>query len=104
MEPSHAYSGNRHQRRRECNLGGKQPTVCHRRGGGEGWGYNTFGQLGDATQFQRLVPVDVNGLDGATAITTSVGGDHTCAIVGGASLCWGNNINGQLGDGSNNQR
>src|SRR4030095_3720151 len=67
-------------------------------------GDNTVGYLGDETQFELPVPVDVNGLDGATAITTSVGGDHTCAIVGGASLCWGNNINGQLGDGSNNQR
>jgi hypothetical protein len=32
-----------------------------------------------------------------TAITA--GGDHTCALVNGGAWCWGNNENGELGNG-----
>ncbi|MEO8675716.1 MAG: right-handed parallel beta-helix repeat-containing protein [Casimicrobiaceae bacterium] len=74
-------------------------------GGGKCWGDNTYGQLGDNTKLQRLTPVDVGGLSGAVAIMASMGGDHTCAITGGgAAMCWGNNVAGQLGDGSSTMR
>jgi hypothetical protein len=74
-------------------------------GGAQCWGDNTFGQLGDNTQFQRLTPTDVLGLAGASAVTASVGGDHTCAIAaGGAAMCWGSNVSGELGDNSTSQR
>jgi alpha-tubulin suppressor-like RCC1 family protein len=63
------------------------------------WGYNLFGQLGDATMTQRSMPVDVSGLaTGVSAI--SAGSNHTCALLAGAGVkCWGLNIYGQLGDG-----
>jgi alpha-tubulin suppressor-like RCC1 family protein len=73
-------------------------------GGGKCFGDNTFGQLGDSTQFQRLSPVDVTGLTGASSIVASMGGSHSCAIAGGGAVCWGRNSNGQLGDNSNMQR
>ena len=63
------------------------------------WGRGSEGQLGDGTNMQRLVSVEVKGLDsGVTAI--AAGWLHTCAIVNAAAKCWGFNNNGQLGNDS----
>jgi alpha-tubulin suppressor-like RCC1 family protein len=64
------------------------------------WGYNAYGQTGDGTTVNSLVPVDVQGLPaGSTAVTA--GGFHSCAITAqGGALCWGQGTNGQLGDGA----
>lgn len=63
------------------------------------WGFNADGRLGDGSQLDSNVPVDVSGLAGVRAI--AAGGQHTCALtLAGTVSCWGFNGNGQLGDGS----
>jgi alpha-tubulin suppressor-like RCC1 family protein len=68
------------------------------------WGSNFYGELGDGTTVQRLVPVDVTG--SSTAIeTVSTGTYFTCGLTtGGGVKCWGWNGNGQLGDGTTTNR
>ena len=64
------------------------------------WGDNTDGQLGDGTNNGGIDAVDVVGLP-ETAIQIAAGYDHTCAITQtGGAYCWGNNGDGQLGNGS----
>ena len=68
------------------------------------WGLNSNGQLGDGTSTDRLSPENVLMGD-EDALMVSTGSYHTCAIMGDRSvMCWGDNWNGQLGDGTNTDR
>jgi alpha-tubulin suppressor-like RCC1 family protein len=65
------------------------------------WGNNGTGQLGDGTTISSEIPVE--GLDGGILdfVTLTAGTSHTCATAAGGGYCWGFNLFGQLGDGSN---
>jgi len=62
-------------------------------------GGNANGQLGNNSVTDADTPVPVNNISEGKAV--SAGGFHTCAIVASARTvqCWGDNANGQLGDG-----
>ena len=67
------------------------------------WGGNINGQLGNGTTTQSNVPVYVSGIDGVTVKAKAIarGYDHACALFTDQTVqCWGDNVNGQLGDGS----
>jgi alpha-tubulin suppressor-like RCC1 family protein len=65
------------------------------------WGMGIYGQLGDGTGTNSLVPlaVETTGeLAGKSVVTISVGDKHTCATTTeGNAYCWGSDSAGQLG-------
>ncbi len=75
-----------------CALAGDGRVLC--------WGANWSGQLGDGTQKDSSVPVEVAGLpSGVSAITASTW--HTCALTSAGEVwCWGSNQYLQLGSGA----
>ncbi|MBI3071218.1 MAG: hypothetical protein HYY84_03735 [Deltaproteobacteria bacterium] len=68
------------------------------------WGDNDAGQLGNGTALSSLTAVDVAGL--TNVVDIAAGNQHTCAITldGGFAICWGDNRDGGLGDGTNIER
>lgn len=66
------------------------------------WGANDWGQLGDGTtSSHRATPVLV-GTNFRSVRAIAPGGGHTCAIGRrDRVLCWGWNIHGEVGDGTN---
>lgn len=65
------------------------------------WGLNASQQLGDGTTTPRSSPTQVIGLTSGVA-AVAAGSFHSCAVmVDSAVKCWGDNVHGQIGDGTN---
>lgn len=75
----------------------------------KGAGWNTHGTLGDGSTTQRTVPTEPNNTVGLTDITTLVGRGGAAGTIhilksDGTIYGWGYNGEGQLGDGTQNNR
>lgn len=69
------------------------------------WGRNNNGQVGiGTTGTTEATPRLINGNGALTTsmrvTDVSAGDESTCAVANGRTLCWGNNTNKQLGDGT----
>ncbi|HEX3927780.1 MAG TPA: hypothetical protein VHW65_07270 [Gemmatimonadales bacterium] len=69
------------------------------------WGNNAHGELGDGSTTTRSAPTAVPG--GLTFLNISAGAnaERTCGVTTlGAAYCWGQNVNGEIGDGTTADR
>ena len=87
----------------QVSAGSTHTCVLTAAGGVMCWGYNGFGELGDGTGYNSLVPVDVVGL--AAVATVTAGAEHNCVLTSADGVaCWGWNLYGQVGDGGSADR
>lgn len=77
-------------------FGGSWETYC--------WGgLNQFGQVGDGTTTQRILPTPVSG--GLNFSSVSAGGAYSCGLTADDVVhCWGLNADGRVGDGTSIDR
>jgi len=84
--------------------GGQHTCAVTRRGAVRCWGRNLAGQLGDGTRKTRARPTALSELAHGVA-AVAAGRNHTCALMrAGKVLCWGEDGDGQLGDGKRADR
>lgn len=70
------------------------------------WGTNALGSVGDGTTVDKLIPTAVLNLPAGASTVVEAGhwGRNTCSITSGVAWCWGDNANGQIGDGTVTRR
>ena len=65
------------------------------------WGYNGDGEIGDNSTTLRSIPTVVAG-NLTNWVRIAAGSFHTCATSSSVGTqCWGQNYNGELGNGEN---
>ena len=69
------------------------------------WGNNEVGQLGTGDNNARNAPTQIELPAGRHAVSINAAFDSTCVLLdNGSGMCWGKNVNGNLGDGTYNDR
>jgi alpha-tubulin suppressor-like RCC1 family protein len=97
-EPTFVYGNNNFSL---LSFGGNIGPVCGllQNGSALCWGYNLYGQVGDNSTENRLIPTPVYGNYNFSLISSE--NTISCGLLqNGSALCWGRNNYGQLGNGS----
>lgn len=68
------------------------------------WGNNSFGQLANGNTTSMFTPTKAASLPAGHITSISNGADSVCVIKDGTPWCWGDNCEGQLGDGTITER
>ncbi|APJ04402.1 RCC1 domain-containing protein [Silvanigrella aquatica] len=101
--PSYSTNGREYGLLSAADLGA---CVVMRSGNIKCWGYNSTGQLGNASATDSATPVlaSVNGTasvsSGDFAVSVSAALGTTCGYFKSGFKCWGDNTQGQLGNGN----
>ena len=93
----------------EITLGGYHSSAITTEGRVFTWGWNRYGQLGDGTTTSRITPTEItsqfNLSVGETITKIALGNYSSSAITtDGRVFTWGDNTEGQLGDGTTTVR
>ena len=68
------------------------------------WGKGEEGRIGDGFTLNRWTPRRAVATGAFNARQVVVGGSHSCSVTDNGAFCWGQNLFGQLGDGSTTNR
>ena len=84
---------------KQIAIGWSNTCALSQRGDVYCWGDNSVGQSNLASGAPRsAVPAPVAASDSFASL--SIGFVHTCALTAGTAVCWGSNVQGQLGAGA----
>ncbi|MGQ0845227.1 MAG: RCC1 domain-containing protein [Sporichthyaceae bacterium] len=84
----------------EVSAGDRYSCAVLEDGSARCWGANQYGELGNGRPHGSLTPSRVANLTDVASVDASGAGGTACAVTRtGAAYCWGNDGNGQLGDG-----
>lgn len=86
---------------KQVSAGGRHSCGVTTAGAAYCWGDNRTGALGTGNNLPSQSPVPVAVAGGLTFASISAGAGYTCGVTtAGAAYCWGNDGNGQLGNGA----
>lgn len=86
------------------SAGNNHTCVVLTTGAAQCWGSSGFGQMGTGNNNASNVPVQVSGLL-SDVIAITAGNNHTSALLSNGDVAtWGSNSDGQLGDGTTQNR